>query len=265
MNLTWYDLKQSDRIYGLISWLSPLVMLLIWELAVQTEMLDRRFFPPPSTVARVLFQLIQSGELSEHLHVSLRRIFLGFAAGAVPGVLLGMLMGWFRSVRAFFDPIIAALFPVPKISLLPLFMILFGIGEISKIITVATGGFFLVLITTMHGVMSIDPVLIQAGQNYGATGRRLFVKVIFPARLPAIFTGLRLSLNISLLIIVAAEFVASDRGIGYFIWMSWSTLAVSKMYAGLVVIAILGILFTNGLERLGRFLMPWAQDIHRQG
>ena len=265
MNLTPHDLRQGDRVYQLISCLSPLVVLLIWELAVRTEMLDRRFFPPPSTVARVLFQLIQSGELSDHIWVSLRRIFLGFALGAVPGVLLGMLMGGFRSVRAFFDPIVAALFPVPKITLLPLFMILFGIGEISKIVTVATGGFFLVLITTMHGVMGIDPVLIQAGQNYGARGWKLFARVIFPASLPAIFTGLRLSLSISLLIIVAAEFVASDHGIGYFIWMSWSTLAVSKMYAGLVVIAMLGILFTNGLERLGRFLMPWAQDVRKQG
>ncbi|MCG8634483.1 MAG: ABC transporter permease [Desulfobacterales bacterium] len=251
--------REEQRLF-VLSVISPFIALSLWEVVVQSGLLDRRFFPPPTTVGRVLFELIRSGELFGHLSVSLGRIFLGFAMGAVPGILLGMIMGWSRIARALLDPIVSALFPIPKISLLPLFMILFGIGELSKVVTVAMGGFFLVLITTMKGVMGIDPVLIQAGRNYGAKGAMLFVKVILPASLPDIFTGLRLSLSISLLIIVAAEFVASDQGIGYFIWMSWSTLAVGKMYAGLAVIAILGILFSNGLELLGRFLMPWAGD-----
>jgi NitT/TauT family transport system permease protein len=179
-------------------------------------------------------------------------------------VFLGLLMGWFRGVRAFLDPIVAATYPIPKISLLPLLLIIFGLGEASKIMTVAIAGFFLVLITTSHGVAQVDPILIQAGENYGARGWRLGTRVILPATLPAIFNGLRLALGVSLLIIVAAEFVAADRGIGYLIWISWSTLAVGKMYAGLVIIAVLGVLFTSGLARLGQTLMPWAQDIQQR-
>jgi NitT/TauT family transport system permease protein len=254
-------LPQRERLYRLISLASPCLVLLMWEATVQVGILDRRFFPPPSTVMRVLIDMMLSGELYQHLSISLQRITLGFLLGAVPGISLGLLMGWSRGLRAFVDPIVAAAYPIPKISLLPLILLIFGLGETSKVVTVAIAGFFLVLITTAHGVTHIDPILIQAAQNYGARGWQLFTKVILPASLPSIFTGLRLSLGISLLIIVAAEFVAANRGIGYLIWISWSILAVVKMYVGLVVIAALGMLFTSGLEHLGRALMPWAQDV----
>lgn len=122
----------------------------------------------------------------------------------------------------------------------------------------------MVIITTAHGVMRIDQILIQAAQNYGAKGWKLFSKVILPASLPAIFTGLRLSLGISLLIIVAAEFVAANKGLGYLIWISWSTLTVGKMYVGLVVLGVLGLIFTSGLERIGKILMPWAEDVQNR-
>lgn len=233
----------------------------MWEMLVQVGILDQRYFPPPTSIVHVLFDLIYTGELLTHLVASLRRIIFGFILGAFLGIVIGLLMGWFKWIRAFLDPLIAITFPIPKIALLPLLLILFGIGELSKIIMVSIPVFFLTLITTTDGVLSLDPIIIQAGQNYGATGWRLFVKVILPATLPAIFTGLRLALNISLLVIVAAEFVSANEGLGQLIWLSWTTLSVSKMYAGLVVIAILGLIFNNGLEYLqGRF-MPWTQKI----
>lgn len=250
-----------ESVYRLLSLLSPFLALLAWELTVRVGVLDARFFPPPTRVLGVMWAMAASGALFDHLYISLQRILWGFLLGAVPGIALGLLMGWFRGVRAFMDPLVAATYPIPKISLLPLLLVIFGLGEASKIVTVAIAGFFLVLISTAHGVAYIDPVLVQAAQNYGARGWKLFAKVILPAALPSIFTGLRLSLGVSLLIIVAAEFVAANKGIGYLIWISWSTLSVGQMYTGLVVIAVLGILFTNGLERAGRRLMPWAQDI----
>lgn len=255
----------SDNMYRLISIVSPFLVILLWEILSRTGVLDARFFPAPSQVVVVLAELVKTGELSDHLFISLERIILGFFLGAIPGVILGMLMGWSRTVRAFLDPIVSALYPVPKVSLLPLILIIFGIGEMSKIVVVAIAGFFMVLITTAAGVMHIDPVLIQAAQNYGAKGWKLFSKVILPASLPAIFTGLRLSLGISLLIIVAAEFVAANRGIGYLIWISWSTLSVGKMYAGLVIISVMGLIFTTGLEKFGKVIMPWAQDRNENG
>lgn len=251
---------QSEGSYRLISFLSPLLLLLLWEGLVQLDLLDYRFFPPPSTVLVILGRMIGNGELWGHLSISLWRVLAGFIVGALPAVILGLLMGWFRGVYAFFDPLIAAIYPVPKIALLPLFLIWFGLGETTKIVTVAVAVFFVVLITTVNGVRLVEPVLIEAAQSYGARGWRLFSKVILPATLPAIFTGLRLGLGVALLVIVGAEFVASNKGIGYLIWISWSTLAVNKMYVGLVTIAIIGLLSTSGLERLRRWLMPWAQD-----
>lgn len=257
-------LRDKETVYKWVSFLSPFVVLLGWEVVVRVGLLDARFFPPPTEILRVLGEMMVTGEIFVHLAISLQRIVLGFIIGSVPGILLGLLIGWFRSVRAFLDPIIAATYPIPKISLLPLLLVIFGIGEASKVVTVAIAGFFLVLISTAHGVMQIDHTLIQAAENYGAKGWKLFSKVILPASLPSIFTGLRLSLGVSLLIIVAAEFVAANKGIGYLIWISWSTLSVSKMYVGLLVISALGVTFTVGLERLGSTLMPWAPDIQHR-
>lgn len=251
---------QTDGVYRLISLSSPLLLLLVWEGLVRLNLLDYRFFPPPSTVMQSFVQMASSGELWRHLSISLWRVLAGFALGVLPAIGLGLLMGWFRGLHAFFDPVIAATYPVPKIALLPLFLILFGLGEMTKVVTIAVAVFFVVLITTVNGVRLVEPVLIEAAQSYGATGWRLFSKVILPATLPAIFTGLRLGLGVALLVIVGAEFVAANQGIGYLIWISWSTLAVNKMYVGLVTIALLGLLSTNGLERLRRWLMPWAQD-----
>ncbi|MBI1298290.1 ABC transporter permease subunit [bacterium] len=263
MKQTKSDDGQTETPYRLISIASPLLFLLLWEGLVWANWLDYRFFPPPSTVLAVFVRLLRSGELWNHLSISLLRVLAGFALGALPAIALGLLMGWFRTLHAIFDPLVAATYPVPKIALLPLFLILFGLGETTKIVTIAVAVFFLVLISTVNGVRQIEPVLIDAGQSYGARGWRLFYKIILPASLPAIFTGLRLGLGTGLLVIVGAEFVASNRGIGYLIWISWSTLAVNKMYVGLVMIALLGLLSTKGLELLRRRLMPWAQDIHR--
>jgi NitT/TauT family transport system permease protein len=253
---------QGETLYRLISFTSPLLLLLVWEGLVRINLLDYRFFPPPSTVVKVFASMAKSGELWSHLSISLFRVVAGFFLGAMPAVGLGLLMGWFRSLNAFFDPLIAATYPVPKIALLPLFLIWFGLGETTKIVTVAVAVFFLVLITTVNGVRLVDPVLIDAAQSYGAKGWRLFYLVILPATMPAIFTGLRLGLGVALLVIVGAEFVAANKGIGYLIWISWATLAVNKMYVGLITIAALGYLSTMSLERLRKWIMPWAQDFH---
>lgn len=251
--------RDREYAYRALTILSPLLALVIWEGVVRAGILDGRFFPAPSQISRVLWQMAASGELAQHTGASLSRVMWGFLIGAVPGVVAGLLIGRFRGLRAVVDPLVAATYPIPKIALLPLLLVLFGLGEGSKVAMVAITGFYLVLITTAQGVMRIEPVLLLAGRNYGAQGWALFAHVILPASLPALFTGLRLALGNSLLIIIAAEFVAADQGLGYLIWISWSTMATGRMYAGLVVIAVLGLLFTNGLDWAGRRLMPWLQ------
>jgi len=254
--------NQSEGFYRLISFLSPILFLFSWETLVRVGLLDYRFFPAPTMLVEIFVEMIGSGELWSHVSISLMRVLAGFALGALPAISLGLLMGWFRAVYAFFDPLIAAIYPVPKIALLPLFLIMFGLGETTKIVTIAVAVFFIVLITTVNGVRLVDPILTDVARSYGAHGWRLFARVVFPATLPAIFTSLRLGMGIALLVIVGAEFVAANSGVGYLIWTSWATLTVKKMYVGLVLIALLGVLSTQGLEQLRKLTMPWAQDFH---
>jgi ABC-type nitrate/sulfonate/bicarbonate transport system permease component len=182
---------------------------------------------------------------------------LGFFLGAVPAVVLGLIMGMSRAIRIILDPVIAATFPLPKIALLPLIMLLFGIDELSKVVIVAVACFFPILINAMNGVRGIPPILFEAGRNYGADRLRMFLHVTLPGSLPSIFTGLRLGLGIALTVIVAAEFLAAQEGIGYLIWVSWQTLLTENMFVGFIIIAILGILTTEGLQKLEKYLMPW--------
>jgi NitT/TauT family transport system permease protein len=262
----------------------PLLLLLLWEHAVYVKWIDARFFPAPSAVLAALWNLTAKGDLfgkfwllpemitagnwagvqkvfSEgHVWISLVRIFLGFLLGAGPGIVLGVAMGMNRSVRVALDPILSAVYVLPKIAILPIIMLIFGIGEESKIVTVGISSFFLVLINTTVGVRDIEPIFFEAAKNYGANRWQMFRHVIIPGAMPVIFAGLRLSLGTALIVIVAAEFVAAQYGLGYLVWYSWQTLLTENMFAGLFVIMLLGVLFTSGLQFIERRLMPWRRE-----
>jgi NitT/TauT family transport system permease protein len=241
----------------LLSLFSPVLLLILWEVLVQTGMLDKRFFPAPSSIVGTFTNLITSGELWKHLTASISRIAVGFVMGAVPAILLGITMGLFRWPRAFFSPMVAALYPIPKIAILPLIMLIFGLGEMSKYVIIAIGVFFLVLYNTWAGVMNIPHIYLDVGKNFGASRLQFYWTIAIPGALPLIFTGLKLAAGVALLIIVAAEFVGAKTGIGYLIWQSWQTFSVETMYVGLVVIAILGYLVSLLMDELEHFLIPW--------
>ena len=244
----------------LLACVTPLVLLALWELLAQLKVIDGRFFPPPSRIFVAAVALIRSGELLTHLNASLLRIVLGFALGALIGVPVGLALGAFRVLRVMFDPILSALYVIPKIAILPLIMLIFGLGEGSKIAIVALATFFVVAINSLGGVRQVDPILIEAGRNFGAGGLQMFRHVILPGALPSIFTGLRLGAGTALLVIIAAEFVAANEGIGFLIWRSWTTLVTENMFVGLVVISALGLITTWLLHLAGRLVMPWQVE-----
>ena len=244
----------------LLACVTPLVLLALWELLAQLKVIDGRFFPPPSQIFVAALALIRSGELLTHLNASLLRIVLGFALGALIGVPVGLALGAFRVLRVMFDPILSALYVIPKIAILPLIMLIFGLGEGSKIAIVALATFFVVAINSLGGVRQVDPILIEAGRNFGAGGLQMFRHVILPGALPSIFTGLRLGAGTALLVIIAAEFVAANEGIGFLIWRSWTTLVTENMFVGLVVISALGLITTWLLHLAGRLVMPWQVE-----
>lgn len=236
---------------------SPVLLLGLWEVLSRTGILDARYVPPPSAVLETVLALTRSGELPLHLAISVRRILAGFLLGAAPAVALGLAMGLNRSVRALMMPVVAAIYPIPKIAVYPLIIFYLGIGEASKVSIVALSIFFLVLLNTMAGVTGLDRVYFNIARAYGAGGRAVFTTVAWPGALPAIFTGLKLGLGFALIVIVGAELLGSDAGIGFLIWQSYQIFDVEKMFAGLLVTAVLGWTATLALDAIERRALPW--------
>ncbi len=245
-----------ELILGVIS---PILILAIWEGLVRAGRLNALFFPPPTVVFQTMYRMTLSGDLPAEVGVSLRRVLYGFVLGAAPAVVIGLSMGWSRRVRAFVEPIIAATYPVPKIALLPMIMLIFGIGEMSKIVIIAVGTFFPAAINATAGVLGIPPTFFEVARNFGAGRFKTFTRVVLPGSLPIVFTGLRLGFGMALLLVVAAEFVAAREGVGAMIWLAWQTLRTERLYAGIVAWAAIGLISTRGLQRLERRLVRWSR------
>jgi NitT/TauT family transport system permease protein len=250
----------------LLSVLSPLLLLGLWEVLASVRVIDTRFFPAPSNIFMVVWQMMQpstqypSGELWTNLGISLQRIAIGFLIGAVPGVIVGLAIGLFSPVRAIIQPLVDATFPIPKIAVLPLFIMIFGIGEESKYAIIATAVIYLVLINTAAGVRNIDRIYLDVGKNFHASRLMMFTDIALPGALPLILTGIKLGMGVALLVIVSAEFVGAKSGLGYLIWTSWQVFQVEKMYVGLAVIALVGVAIAVLLNAVERWLIPWRRS-----
>lgn len=241
----------------------PFVVLAIWEALSRTGTINPFFFPAPTSLQATALELIRSGQLWDDTRASLTRILVGFIIAAVPGVLLGVLMGLWWPLRAMLTPIAASAFAIPKIAILPLVIITFGIGETSKIAMVAISVFFLVVISTMSAVMEVEQGYFDVARNAGANTWQQIRTIALPGALPGIFTGLRLALGFSLLVIVGTEFLAAKNGIGYLIWNSYQMFAIEKMYVGLVVTGLLGWLLNLVMDEIERLFIPWKRPATR--
>jgi ABC-type nitrate/sulfonate/bicarbonate transport system permease component len=238
----------------------PLGLLVLWELCSRLALMSPRYFPAPTTIGGVLADGLAAGDLGAHTLVTLTRLGAAFAIAAVPAVPLGLLMGIARPVRDAVEPYIAFIFPVPKIALLPFLLIVLGVGEPAFVLTGALSAFFQIVISSLAGVQTMDPRLLEVGHNYGAHGARLFRKVILPAALPAIFTGLRLGLGLALVALVAVEFIAAKSGLGHLVYRHWQMLSTPEMYAAFVLVGALGLVLTRGLRALQTRLLAWQAD-----
>lgn len=241
-------------------WLSvagPVLTLALWEALSRTHAIDPRFFPPPSAIALALVRLVGTGALMHDTLTTLWRVMIGFALGATAGILVGLVMGLSPLVRALLYPVFAAAYPIPKIAILPLVMLIFGMGNISKIVVVAVSVFFLLLFNTLTGVVSIPTIYLDVGRSFGARRWAFYRTIALPGSLPLIFTGLKLGLGVGLIVVVAAEFVASNQGLGYLIWQSWQTFRISSMYVGLALVSLLGFLLSLLFDQVERRIVPW--------
>ncbi len=251
------SLRDRDRILSIAS---PIGLLLIWEIAARTGLIDTRFFPAPSSILALLIQMLRSGELLTHTATSLVRLGWGIRVGGVPARVLGIVMGLNRTIRALVEPIVAATYPIPKSSILPLALLVFGLGEASKIFMVAIGVFFPVAINATTGVLEINKIYLDVGRNYKADRWNMFWTIALPGALPVIMTGFKLGIGIGLILIAIAEMIGAKSGLGYLIWSAWETFAVEQMYVGLFMIALIGFVLTVALNELERFIIPWKSN-----
>ncbi len=234
-----------------------LVLLLTVEGLVRVGVIDNLFVPAPSSVGLVLWKLFSTGAITEHLAETLSRITVGLIVGSGIGVTMGLGMGASRRLRRMFDPIVAALHPIPRLAFFPLLIVIFGVGEASKLGAVALGAFFPMLLNTVAGVRGMNPVYLDLARNHGATRAQLFGRILLPGSLPMMLTGLRLSSNVAFHATIGIEMVGSRTGIGSLLWLSWQTFRIDQLYAVLVIIAALGIGLAALIGALTARATPW--------
>lgn len=236
---------------------SLLVLLLAWEGATRSGLVSDLFLPSPIAVASALYRIAADGTLWLHLSASLGRIIGGWTVGTVCGLALGLAMGIFSAARAAGLPIVSALFPIPKIALLPLLILWLGIGEQAKVATIGLGVFFPTAITAFAAVDQVPRNLIRMAQSFNLPWRQIVLKVILPGALPGILAGFRITASIALILMVAAEMIATQHGIGAFLLEAGNLLRVDQLLAGVAVLSMLGLLISFVLSRLEAWLLRW--------
>lgn len=243
---------------------TPVVLVLLWQYAANAHWIDPRIFTPPTQIAKAAQQLIKKGILQSDIEYTMARLLVGYAIGTIAGIVVGLLLGLIRPLRAAFSPLFAALYAVPQIALLPLLLVIFGIGETAKVLTVVAVTFFVLEINALAAVRNFDPRLIESGRAFGARRGKLFRHVILPGAMPSVFTGLRVSIALGLVVITATEFVASNNGLGFLVWNSWQLFQPDQMYVGLVTIALVGVILTGIIVLIERISLPWLSRRRRQ-
>lgn len=240
-----------------VSVLSIVCLLVIWELVCRSGFVSSLFLPSPSQIVAALLDMTLGGEIGVSLAASLYRILLGFALGSLLGLAVGLVTG----TSALFDkigtPIVNALYPIPKIALLPLFILWLGIGELSKVTIIALGVFFPVAMNTYSGVKNVDTLLIKVAVSFNASWWMTMKSVVLPNALPMIFAGLRLAAGTSLLLLVAAEMIAAQQGIGALILHYGDLMITDRLMAGVIVLSLLGLIFNLLLQWCERKAVPW--------
>lgn len=240
--------------------MAPLVFLVfigLWELGSRTGYISNISLPAPSEAAGAMADLIRTGMLWKHLSESLFRLVVGWSLGTLLGVTMGLAIGLFSIVRAGLAPLVSALFPIPKIALLPLFIVWFGIGEGSKVATILFGTFFPTVIATYGGVDGVDRNLIRMGQSFGLSWLSIVRKIIIPGALPAILSGFRISASIAIILLVAAEMIGAQYGIGAYILMAGALYAIDQLIAGVALLSILGLIVAWLITRAEKALLGW--------
>jgi sulfonate transport system permease protein len=238
-------------------WLVPVLILIAWECASAFGWLSTRVLPEPLAVLQAFWNLAASGELSTHVAVSTRRAAIGFAVGGGLGLLLGGATGTFRLAETLLDSTLQMVRNIPALALIPLVILWFGIDETAKLFLVALGVFFPIYLNTFHGIRSVDKGLIEMARSYGLSGWQLYRQVILPGALPSILVGVRFSLGLMWVLLIVAETLSAQAGIGYLTMNAREFLQTDVVLVGILLYAALGKLADVGAKGLERWWLRW--------
>jgi len=256
-----HRLRSGAGLLGRAAWKSSAVVafVVLWEFGPRylASAQIRVFLPPLHENLQAMWRLTQDGQLQAHVGASLTRSIIGFGIALVTAIPLGLLIAWYRPVERPLNPLLELFRNTAALALLPVFTLLLGIGEITKISIVAYASFFPILLNTIAGVKNVDPLLVRAARTLGLSSRQMFAKVILPSAVPTIFTGIRMAGTASILVLIAAEMVGAKAGLGYLIINAQSSFQITTMYAGILTTSIIGVTVNYGLVRLERHFSRW--------
>jgi ABC-type nitrate/sulfonate/bicarbonate transport system permease component len=253
--------RKKDKLWlRLLPTASVLLFLAAWEAAVRLRGIAPIVLPAPSTIFDYLVVMTLDGSIAYNLGVTFVRIIVGFFVAGSLGILVGILMGMSRVVARVLDPWIAALYPLPKISLIPLLIIWLGTGEVYILTLSVISAFFPVVISTYSGIRQADQNLVRAARDLGANARQVQMKVIVPAAIPSIFAGLQLGMGVTIILVVAAEMIggSTQSGMGYLLIRYGQVMETEKVFAGLIVLAVFGAVIIKTQAYMERVVAPWA-------
>ncbi|WP_066315898.1 aliphatic sulfonate ABC transporter permease SsuC [Bacillus sp. FJAT-29814] len=233
-------MKKNKTMEGIVPWVLPVLLLILWQIASSTEWIPSRLFPAPTAIVGTFIEELQSGVLLHHLGISTYRALVGLLIGGGIGFILGLINGLFPFAGKFFDSTIQMIRNVPHLALIPLIIIWLGIGETAKIFLVSLGVLFPIYVNTYHGIRTVDRGLIEMGRVYGLRSWELFRKIILPGALPSIFVGLRYALGLMWLTLIVAETIASDSGIGYMAMNAREFMKTDVIILSIIIYALLG-------------------------
>uniref|UniRef100_UPI00313DB906 ABC transporter permease n=1 Tax=Bacillus sp. OTU2372 TaxID=3043858 RepID=UPI00313DB906 len=241
-----------------------LLLLILWETAPRMGLVDPTFFPPFSKVAESWWGLVISGDLYAHFQASILRSLFGFGLAILVAIPLGLIIGWYPLASELLNPVLEVFRNTAALALLPVFILLLGIGETSKVSIVFFACTFPILLNTINAVRNVDPLLIKAAKSMALPSYRLFYKIILPASIPTIFTGIRMAGSSSILVLIAAEMVGAKEGLGFLINYSQQNFQIPQMYAGIITISLLGVAINYLLISLERKFSSWKTNSNQQ-
>lgn len=247
-----------SRNLGRLAWVaSPLAVLLAWTVVADSGRYSAQLLVPPADIWRTFIELWHSGELAEHVRLSLSRLGIGFALGASSGFLFGIALALSKNVEAYCAPLFHTVRQIPTIALIPMFILAFGVEETFKILIVTKAVFFPVALATSEGIKAIPRSYFEVSKVYHLPLRHLVVDVAFPAAAPTILTGLRISLSRAWMVLVGAELLAADSGLGQMIEMARQMLRIDIVMVGVAVIGLIGFILDYGLRLVEKHLFRW--------